>query len=83
MQVEKCDGLPFVSKRNECQHFSQNSSQFWARMHPQPRLLKMNSDELQVQVTTTGVSAQRCFSATELSLIRVSAMHVPVSSSLL
>lgn len=43
----------------------------------------MKSDELQVRVTTTGIPAQMCFSATHLPLIRPSATHFPVSFSLL
>lgn len=58
-RVGNCDGLPFFSsKRNGCQHFR---SQFQTHPQPQPRLSKINRDELQVGVTITGTSAQRLF----------------------
>lgn len=49
IQVENCDRFPFFSQRSGCQHFIQNTSQFQSQLYPQPRLLKMNIQELQAQ----------------------------------
>ena len=49
---------------------------FWHDSYPPAR---MNSDELQVQVTIACLCAQRSFWAAEISLIRASSVKLPVS----